>query len=52
MKWTPILLCGEIHNNNIPQSNLRQLTEENHLFAPKPINHINQSISQEGKDHE
>jgi hypothetical protein len=30
----------------------RQLTEENHISAPKPTNHINQSISQEGKDHE
>ena len=27
-------------------------TEENHISAPKPTNHINQSISQEGKDHE
>ena len=30
----------------------RQLTEENHLPALKPIKHINQSIPQEGKDHE
>ena len=30
----------------------RQSTKENHISAPKPINHINQSISQEGKDHE
>ena len=30
----------------------RQLTEEKHISVPKPINHINQSISQESKDHE
>ena len=48
MKWTPIPTNGEIHNNNIPQFKFPTINGRK-SFISTETNHINQSISQEGK---
>ncbi len=41
MKWTPNPQTEKYPTMIFRNSNPRQLMEENHLSAPKPINHIN-----------